>query len=123
VAALCRRVVVIAKGVIVYDGSLGGIIDEFSGHKVVTLQLADTQGLDDLGQYGQVLELRSPKAKLKIPRAEVPKALAAILARHTVEDVVVEDPPLEAVIAEVFTQAALEDAAEEADTPAVAAEK
>jgi ABC-2 type transport system ATP-binding protein len=56
-----------------------------------------------------VLEVQSPKAKLKIPRAEVPKALAAILARHTVEDVVVEDPPLEAVIAEVFTQAGKED--------------
>jgi ABC-2 type transport system ATP-binding protein len=108
VAALCRRVVVIAKGVIIYDGSLSGIVDEFSGHKIITLQLAD-EGFDDLSQYGQVLEVQSPKARLKIPRAEVPKALAAILAHHTVEDVVVEDPPLEAVIAEVFTQAGKEE--------------
>jgi hypothetical protein len=34
----------------------------------------------------------------------VPKALAAILAQHPIEDVVVEDPPLEEVIAEVFSQ-------------------
>ena len=104
--------------------TLSGIVDRFSGHKVVTLQLADAQSLEDLGQYGQVLEVRSPKVKLKIPRGEVPKALAAILARHTVEDVVVEDPPLEAVIAEVFTQAAQEEAAEEsAAQVAAAAEK
>ena len=37
VAALCRRVVIIAHGQIMYDGSLSGIIDRFSGHKVITL--------------------------------------------------------------------------------------
>src|SRR5688500_18306687 len=36
VAALCQRVVVIAQGRIMYDGSLTGIIDRFSGHKIVT---------------------------------------------------------------------------------------
>ena len=41
VAALCRRVVIIAHGRIIYDGSLSGIIDRFSGHKVVTLLFAD----------------------------------------------------------------------------------
>ena len=39
VAALCRRVVVINHGQIVYDGSLSGIIDQFSSHKVLTLAL------------------------------------------------------------------------------------
>ena len=40
VAALCRRVVIIAHGQIMYDGSLGGIIDRFSSHKIVTLLFA-----------------------------------------------------------------------------------
>ncbi len=34
----------------------------------------------------------------------VPEVLAAILANHPVEDVSVEDPPLEEVIAEMFSQ-------------------
>ncbi|HRF02895.1 MAG TPA: ABC transporter ATP-binding protein, partial [Pirellulaceae bacterium] len=38
VAALCRRVVIITQGQIKYDGSLAGIVDRFSGHKIVTLQ-------------------------------------------------------------------------------------
>src|SRR5215475_4535052 len=37
VAALCRRVVIITQGQIMYDGSLTGIIDRFSGHKIITL--------------------------------------------------------------------------------------
>jgi ABC-2 type transport system ATP-binding protein len=121
VAALCRRVVVIANGVIIYDGSLSGIIDQFSGDKVVTLQMADDGTLDDLHQYGQVLEVRSPKVKMRIPRTEVAKALGAILAQHTVEDVVVEDPPLEEVIAEVFAQASDEQQADQSAEQPVAA--
>ena len=105
VAALCRRVVVIAEGRIVYDGSLSGIIDRFSGHKVVTLLLADDEHSGNWAQYGELLDVQPPKVRLKVARTTVPDALASILANHTVEDVSVEDPPLEEVIAELFTQA------------------
>ena len=105
VIALCQRVVIIAQGVIKYDGSLAGIIDRFSSFKVVTLQLSEDaipSDFDAFRQYGQVLETQPPKVRLRIPRPQVPKTLAEILARHTVEDVAVEDPPLEEVIAEMF---------------------
>ncbi|MBC8350783.1 MAG: ABC transporter ATP-binding protein [Planctomycetes bacterium] len=105
VAALCKRVVIIAQGRIEYDGSLSGIIDSFSGHKIVTLQFAEDDAMKDLERFGQVLEIVPPKAKLRISRADVPKTLAAILSQHVIEDVVVEDPPLEEVIADAFARA------------------
>jgi ABC-2 type transport system ATP-binding protein len=108
VAALCRRVVIIAHGQIMYDGSLTGIIDRFSSHKVVTLLFAGDTVPDGLARYGEVLEERAPKAKLRVDRSVVAESLAAILARHTVQDVSVEDPPLEEVIAEMFSQASEE---------------
>ena len=40
VTALCQRVVIIAHGRIRHDGSLSGIVDQFSSYKVVTLQFA-----------------------------------------------------------------------------------
>ena len=104
VAALCRRVVIIAQGQIKYDGSLSGIIDRFSGHKVITLQLAEQETPDGFERFGQVLEVQPPRVKLRIDVPSVPGTLAAILAQHAVEDVAVEDPPLEEVIAEVFSQ-------------------
>jgi ABC-2 type transport system ATP-binding protein len=103
VAALCRRVVIIAGGRIMYDGSLSGIIDRFSGHKIVTLQWAEDHEPGDLGRYGEVLDGAAPKSRLRIRRDLVPEVLAAILANHPVEDVSVEDPPLEDVIAELFS--------------------
>ena len=68
VAALCRRVVIIAHGRIMYDGSLSGIIDRFSSHKIVTLQWADDHMPGDLSRYGEVLDGAAPKSRLRIRR-------------------------------------------------------
>ncbi len=108
VAALCRRVVIIAGGRIMYDGSLSGIVDRFSSHKIVTLQWAEDHTPGDLSRYGEVLEGAAPKSRLRIRRDLVPEVLAGILADHPVEDVSVEDPPLEEVIAELFSQVDVE---------------
>jgi ABC-2 type transport system ATP-binding protein len=105
VAALCRRVVVIAEGRIVYDGSLSGIVDRFSGYKIITLSLAGAEPANNWTRYGELLDVQAPKVRLKVDRSTVSDALSSILANHTIEDVSVEDPPLEEVIAELFTQA------------------
>ena len=103
IAALCKRVVIIALGRIMYDGSLTGIIDRFSGHKVLTLLFADDQMPSDLARYGEVLEIEEPKVTLRVNRDVVPKVLSSVLADHTLQDISVEDPPLEEVIAEMFS--------------------
>jgi len=56
-------------------------------------------------RYGEVLSVEPPKIKLRVDRTKVPDVLGNILAAYSVADVSVEDPPLEEVIAEVFSQA------------------
>ena len=102
VAALCRRVVIIFTGKIIYDGSLSGIIDRFGGHKVSSVQLAHGEPGEDLRRVGEILSVELPRVKLRVPRSVVQSAVGQILAAHVVEDITVEDPPLEEIIAEVF---------------------
>jgi len=104
VAALCERVVIIAQGQIKYDGSLSGIIDQFSGDKIITLLFEEATVHEEWSRYGEVLKCEMPKLKLKIPRQDVAKALARLLDHCAVLDISVEDPPLEQVIAEVFSR-------------------
>ena len=85
-----------------YDGSLDGIIDTFSGSKVITLQLAVGSRSDGLERFGEILTIELPKVRFKCPRKDVSKSLSEILQQYTVEDVAVEDPPLEEVIAGLF---------------------
>lgn len=116
VAALCKRVVIIAQGAIQYDGSLSGIVDRFSGHKVITLQFAEGDEMADLERFGEVLEIQPRKARLRIERAQVARTLAAILDQHVIEDVAVEDPPLEEVIADMFSLVDTEESTESSES-------
>ncbi|MFO0952318.1 MAG: hypothetical protein U0835_14435 [Isosphaeraceae bacterium] len=45
-----------------------------------------------------------PAVDLKVDRSKVAEVLGAILDRHVVDDVSVQDPPLEQVIARVFEE-------------------
>lgn len=106
IAALCKRVVVITDGAIKFDGSLAGIIDSFSGSKILRLQLADGQSAAGLERFAEVESVVLPKVTLRCARVDVTKMLASILQQYEVDDVAVEDPPLEEVIADLYVTSA-----------------
>ncbi|MEZ6135998.1 MAG: ABC transporter ATP-binding protein [Pirellulaceae bacterium] len=111
IAALCKRVVVITDGAVKFDGSLRSVIDDFSGSKILTLRLAEGQSADGLERFAEVDSVVLPKVTLRCERQDVPKMLAAILQQYQVEDVAVEDPPLEEAISKLFEQHAAPPAA------------
>ena len=106
IAALCKRVVIIAGGSIYHDGSLDEIVDRFSSHKIVTLQMANDKSLEGLQNLPNVISVEAPKIKFRVGREDVGQSLGEILALHDVDDIVVEDPPLEEVISNAFSDAA-----------------
>ena len=112
IAALCKRVVIIAGGSIYHDGSLDEIVDRFSSHKIVTLQMANDKSLEGLQNLPNVISVEAPKIKFRVDREDVGQSLGEILALHDVDDIVVEDPPLEEVISNAFSDAAAQQEAE-----------
>ena len=115
ISALCKRVVIIANGSIFHDGSLEDIVDRFSSDKIVTLQLSSRESLDSLRALPNVMEVEPPRIKFRVGRDDVAKTLSEILGSHSIQDIVVEDPPLEEVIASVFSEAQLADEKNTAD--------
>ena len=103
VEALCRRAIIINEGEIKHDGPLADITDRFSRNKVIHLQFAGSDVPGDLANYGSVFDVHPPRAKLEVPRQKIPEVLTSLLAKYTLEDVGVQERPLEEVIAEVFT--------------------
>ncbi|HRX87713.1 MAG TPA: ABC transporter ATP-binding protein [Phycisphaerae bacterium] len=103
VEALCRRVVVINHGRLVFDGLLSEILERFSRHKIIKLRFHDGQMPERFDAFGEVLELSPPTVTLKVERAEVARLTGRMLAEHAVDDVAVEEIPIEEVIGEVFS--------------------
>jgi ABC-2 type transport system ATP-binding protein len=116
VAALCKRVVVIAQGTVKYDGSLAGIVEDFSNNKIITLELADGTSPDGLERFGTIEKIVMPKVSLRCNRSDVSQALSGILNNYKIDDMAVEDPPLEEVIAKLFAQVSEPNARQRGDS-------
>jgi ABC-2 type transport system ATP-binding protein len=104
VVALCKRVIVIHHGQILYDGDLSGLVERFSAYKTIGVTLED--GALDLSQYGEVMGREGGRVTLRVPKAETSRITARLLADLAVNDLTVEDPPIEDVIERVFAQEA-----------------
>jgi ABC-2 type transport system ATP-binding protein len=117
VEALCRRVIVIHHGRLLFDGELDALTKRFATHKTVGLRLDGDVSVDSAravgSRYGQILET-GPDAEvlsLRIDRADAPRVAAQLLAELPVLDVTIEDPPIEDVIEQVFAEARADDEA------------
>ncbi len=105
IEALCKRAIIIANGSIYHDGSLEEIVDRFSTERLVTLEVSDVQSLVELRNLPDVIRIDEPKIQFRVHREQVGKVLSEILSKHAVNDIAVEDPPLEQVISKVFSEA------------------
>jgi ABC-2 type transport system ATP-binding protein len=104
VEALCKRVIVIHHGRIIFDGGLTDLVASVSPHKTIVVQLGES-GLD-LSAYGDVIEQTGATARLRVPKAQTPSVTGRLLDDLPVSDLTVEDPPIEEVIEQVFASPA-----------------
>jgi len=102
VEALCKRVVVIHHGRLVFDGDLSVLVRQFTEHKTIVVQLADCDA--DLRSYGEVVSCSDGQTTLRVPKAEAAHVTERLLADLPVIDLLIEDPPIEEVIERVFAQ-------------------
>ncbi len=104
VEALCKRVIVIHHGRILFDGALASLADEFAAYKTIGVVLQN--GAAPLDAYGEVVHREGDRVALRVPKAETSRVAAQLLADHEVLDLTIEEPPIEDVIESVFAQPA-----------------
>lgn len=102
VEALCKRVVVIHHGKLLFDGELTQLVERFSPHKTIAVQLLN--GVNDLSDYGEVVEQSGAMVKLRVPKSQTATVTGRLLADLAIADLTVEDPPIDEVIEQVFAQ-------------------
>ncbi len=100
VEALCKRVIVIHHGRLMFDGALSDLVKRFSGYKTIGLTLQEP-GID-LSRFGEVVSTDNERVVLRVPQAGAADATAAIFAQYHVADLTVEDAPIDDVIERVF---------------------
>ncbi len=103
---LCDRVIVIHKGVKIYDGALARLENAGGARKkIITFIPADAAAFPESwqSQHGETTRGADGKFTVRVPGERVVAVSQEILTTGPVADITIEDIPLEDVIAELFS--------------------
>jgi len=109
VMARCPRVILIHHGKLLYDGELGSLAQKMAPFKLIRITLGAENGSTNrdvsLPPGVEITNRENNLLTLRVGRIEAPAVTAQLLQTLPVADLTVEDPPIEAVIDQVYTEA------------------
>lgn len=99
---LAKRVIVIDKGEILFDGNLRELVGEFAREKSIKIYLTKEVDLKSLEAIGEVKKVNYPQVILSVPREASAFAAAELLQNFPIGDMTIEEEPIEDIIRRVF---------------------
>lgn len=99
---LARRVIVIDNGSVLFDGALEELVNKFAKEKIIKATLGSEDNIKDIEKIGKVRRIAFPEVVISVPRSATPIAAAELLQNFPVEDLTIEEIPIEDVIRKVF---------------------
>jgi ABC-2 type transport system ATP-binding protein len=103
VTALCSRIIIIHHGQIKYDGGITDLSRRIAPFKLIGVTLKGELE-HDLSSYGTLVpnENGDGTQRIQVQAAEVAPITARLLSDLPVQDLTIEDPPIEGVIERAF---------------------
>jgi ABC-2 type transport system ATP-binding protein len=117
--ALCRRVIIINHGQIVYEDKVSNLKRKFLTRKLVEVRYAEEVSPDFSIEGVEILKVGHYGVKLRFDARKTPvdAVMAQLSQAGELVDITVADPPLEEVIAKIYEQANRSDATPFAVSP------
>jgi ABC-2 type transport system ATP-binding protein len=104
VAALCPRVILIHRGTLLYDGPLNELAQRLTPFKLIRVSLSGQMADIVLPPCAEIIAQENSSLTLRVNRSEAPALTAHLLQTLPIVDLAVEDPPLEAVIDQIYQE-------------------
>lgn len=92
---LCKSVVIINSGIVVYDGTLKNVNDIMGNKKRLAFKLAERIPREKLKKYGNICEAKDYEVTFEVQHSEVNNCASSILKELPVVDFTVSDVPIE----------------------------
>lgn len=110
IEALCRRVIVIHHGRLLFDGALSDLVARMAPHKrlTVTLEVGASVPDEAIERITPLTARRDGTLTLDVPKAEVARVATRLLAELPVADLAIEEADVEDVIERVFSSESAE---------------
>ena len=105
IEALCTRVMVIGEGLILYDGALEALRESIAPERRLVIDLAEPDAAVS-DPDAVVMRREGRRVHLSFDPRRIPPAdlIARIASRHPVRDLFVENPPIEEIVARMYSE-------------------
>lgn len=107
VEALCKRIIIINFGKIIFDGQLLELVKKYAPYKIVRIVFKDYIDPKKIENLGQIKKFSYPEVILKVSDKDSSHVVSKILKNLPIEDLTIENPEIEDVIREVFSKKSL----------------
>jgi len=104
VKELCKRVIVIDHGKILFDGALDEVIKTYSNHKLLSMVFNSLPPMHEIKQLGNVVLHDGLLVNLEVDRGKTNEVAAHILKTYSLADINIEEPPIEEIIRSLFSK-------------------
>ncbi|OGK26684.1 hypothetical protein A2954_01135 [Candidatus Roizmanbacteria bacterium RIFCSPLOWO2_01_FULL_37_12] len=105
VKRLAKRLIVLNKGKILYDGALKEIVEKYSKEKYVIVTLEKEIDQRKLTKLGKTISYSFPKITYKFDRLQIPEKINLINKLIPYIDLTIEEEPIEEIIKFLFKSA------------------
>ncbi|GCE16731.1 ABC transporter [Dictyobacter kobayashii] len=102
ITALTQRVLVIEHGTLMYDGDLQELVTQTAPYKLLRLTLERYVDKSELLSIGELEKLDGLEAIIRVQRQNTAQMAAQVLEHLPVADIMIEEPPIEQIIRDVF---------------------
>lgn len=105
IEATCRRVIVLVKGTIIYDGPLSELVQRFNACKRLSVIFLQPVASRELECFGSLESLENQQATFTVERTQVPYLVQQLMAHFEISDITIEEVRIEEVFRAFFTEA------------------
>lgn len=103
VKELCKRIIIINHGHILYDGSLEAVVSKHTQLKRISVVFEKEIPIKELEQQGSVISHNGVNVVLEIQKEKAPATTSYLLSHFPVADLTIEEPAIEEIISTIFS--------------------
>lgn len=102
VKRLCKRVIIIDKGKLIYDGEINKLSEKYANYKIISVKLDGKIDKSAVAKLGEIKYLNNQNLILQVPKEKAKYAAVTLLNKFKIIDLNIEEAELEDIISLIF---------------------
>ncbi len=105
IETLCKRIIIIREGKIVYDGPLADVVEKHTPGKIITATLSEcslTEGFSIPSELGTIISTDNCRITVQVPRPKLTSATSYVMEHLSISDLSIEEPDISTIIESIM---------------------